>query len=336
MAQPAAVGMQAPAKKKGGIGKYKKWGYIFMIPFVVVFLIFQAWPLIQTFYYSFFEYYKTGLTWVGPNFCGIDNFAAIFDFSRVNLFALTYNTLVMWAIGFIPQIIISLLFAYWFTNVRLRLKCMGIFKTIIYMPNLIMASAFSMLIFSLFSDIGPINEIIKTFNNGEPFRFLSNTWSTMGLVGLMNFMMWFGNTTILLMAAMMGINESVIEAAEIDGAGSGQIFWKITLPLIRPILVYVLITSLIGGLQMFDVPQILTGGMGSPNNTTLTLIMYLNNNIGTSRNYGIAGAISIVVFIICAALSLVVYYGFAQDKTTREANKRAKAALKAERARRGQ
>ena len=87
---------------------------------------------------------------------------------------------------------------------------------------------------------------------------------------------------------------------------------------------------------MFDVPQILTGGMGSPNNTTLTLIMYLNNNIGTSRNYGIAGAISIVVFIICAALSLVVYYGFAQDKTTREANKRAKAALKAERARRGQ
>ncbi len=334
MAQQVAVEKApTPKKKGGGIGKYKKWGYIFMIPFTVVFLVFQAWPLIQTFYYSVFEYFRSGLDYIGPNFVGLDNFASIFDFSKVNIFGLTYNTLVMWAIGFIPQIIISLLFAYWFTNVRLRLKCLGLFKTIIYMPNLIMASAFAMLIFSIFSDIGPVNDIIKIFNNGEPFRFLDYTYSTMGLVGLMNFMMWFGNTTILLMAAMMGINESVIEAAEIDGANSGQIFWKITLPLIRPILVYVLITSLIGGLQMYDVPQILTNGTGGPNFTTRTLIMYLSSNISGNPNYGLAGAISVVIFIICAALSLIVYYGFAADKTSREANKAAKAALKAEKRR---
>ncbi|MCH5324978.1 MAG: sugar ABC transporter permease [Eubacterium sp.] len=332
MAQAAAL--KKPPAKSGKIGKEKKWGYIFIAPFIIVFLIFQAWPLIETFYYSVFEYYRSGLDWIGPNFVGFDNFAAVFNFDRVNIFGLTYNTLVMWAIGFIPQIVVSLLFAYWFTNVRLRLKCLGVFKTIIYMPNLIMASAFAMLIFSLFSDIGPINEVIKSIT-GEAFRFLDYTWSTMGLVGLMNFMMWFGNTTILLMAAMMGINESVIEAAEIDGANSAQIFWKITLPLIRPILVYVLITSLIGGLQMYDVPQILTAGAGSPNFTTRTLIMYLSANISGSPNYGAAGAISVIVFIICAALSLVVYYGFAADKSSREANKRAKAALKAEKQRRG-
>ena len=232
-----------------------------MLPFILVFLVFQAWPLIQTFYYSMFKYFKSGLSWIGPEFVGFDNFVAIFDMSSGNnILALTWNTLIMWVLGFVPQIIISLLFAYWFTNVRLRLRCLGFFKTVMYMPNLIMASAFAMLIFSIFSDIGPINELIKHTTGGEAFRFLSYTGSTMGLVAFMNFIMWFGNTTILLMAAMMGINESVIEAAEIDGASSSQIFWKITLPLIRPILVYVMITSLIGGLQMFDVPQILTGG----------------------------------------------------------------------------
>ena len=248
MAQAFNAGNVPVKARKGQIGKYKKWGYIFMLPFILVFLVFQAWPLIQTFYYSMFKYFKSGLSWIGPEFVGFDNFVAIFDMSSGNnILALTWNTLIMWVLGFVPQIIISLLFAYWFTNVRLRLRCLGFFKTVMYMPNLIMASAFAMLIFSIFSDIGPINELIKHTTGGEAFRFLSYTGSTMGLVAFMNFIMWFGNTTILLMAAMMGINESVIEAAEIDGASSSQIFWKITLPLIRPILVYVMITSLIGG-----------------------------------------------------------------------------------------
>ena len=279
-----------------------------MLPFILVFLVFQAWPLIQTFYYSMFKYFKSGLSWIGPEFVGFDNFVAIFDMSSGNnILALTWNTLIMWVLGFVPQIIISLLFAYWFTNVRLRLRCLGFFKTVMYMPNLIMASAFAMLIFSIFSDIGPINELIKHTTGGEAFRFLSYTGSTMGLVAFMNFIMWFGNTTILLMAAMMGINESVIEAAEIDGASSSQIFWKITLPLIRPILVYVMITSLIGGLQMFDVPQVLTNGLGTPNRTSTTLVMYLNNYLKTSKNYGMSGAISVVIFIITGLLSLVVF-----------------------------
>ncbi len=308
--------------KKGKIGKYKKWGYIFMIPFVVVFLIFQAWPLIQTFYYSIFDYFwsQGQLKFIGPEFCGFDNFVALFT-GNVSIWALTYNTMIMWVLGFVPQIIISLLFAYWFTNIRLRLKCLGFFKTVMYMPNLIMASAFSMLIFSLFSDIGPVNNIITSITGGEPFRFLSYTGSTMGLVAMMNFIMWFGNTTILLMAAMMGINESVIEAAEIDGANSSQIFWKITLPLIRPILVYVMITSLIGGLQMFDVPQILTDGMGGPNNSTKTLIMYLNQHIA-AKNYGMAGALSVLIFVICAVLSFIVYYFFASDRDQKKLKKR--------------
>ena len=129
----------------------------------------------------------------------------------------------------------------------------------------------------------------------------------------MNCLMWFGNTTILLMAGMMGIDTSLFEAAEVDGATSTQVFFRITLPLLRPILVYVLITSLIGGLQLFDVPQILTNGTGNPVRSTMTLIMFLNNHL-YSKNYGMAGAVSVVLFIITGILSIVVFKLTGNDK----------------------
>ena len=122
----------------------------------------------------------------------------------------------------------------------------------------------------------------------------------------MNYIMWFGNTTILLMAGMMGIDTALFEAAQVDGASSTQIFFRITLPLLRPILVYVLITSLIGGIQMFDVPQILTNGSGDPARSTMTMIMWLNKHL-YSKNFGMGGALSVLLFIITGVLSMIVY-----------------------------
>ncbi|BCJ96668.1 lactose ABC transporter permease [Anaerocolumna cellulosilytica] len=293
-------------KKKTSCVKYTKWGYIFLIPFFLVYTVFSLIPLISTFYNSFFENYMSGLSHIGPTFVGIENFKRIF--SEGDMLIYTKNTLIMWALGFVPQIIVSLLLAAWFTDVRLKLKGATFFKTIIYMPNLIMASAFSMLFFNLFSDIGPINDILVDVGIlSEPFRFLSNVNGTRGLIALMNFLMWFGNTTILLMAGMMGIDTALFEAAEVDGAKSLQIFRLITMPLLKPIFVYVVITSLIGGVQMFDVPQILTNGNGSPNNSTMTLIMYLNKHL-FSKNYGMAGALSVILFFFTAILSLLVYF----------------------------
>ena len=240
--------------KRGKVVRYNKWGYIFLIPFVVVYVLFQLIPLFRTFYYSFFENYRSGLTQIGPNFIGFGNYAKLL--SNPDLWMYTKNTLIMWVLGFVPQIIISLLLGAWFSDPSLRLKGQRFFKTVIYLPNLIMASAFAMLFFTLFSDGGPINEMLMQIGIlKEPYQFLTNVWSTRGLVALMNFLMWFGNTTILLMAGMMGIDTSLFEAAEVDGATSTQVFFKITLPLLKPILIYVMITSLIGGLQMFDVDR---------------------------------------------------------------------------------
>ena len=228
-------------------------------------------------------------------------------FANKDLWGYFANTMIMWIAGFIPQIFFSLLLAAWFTDPSLRLKGQKFWKTVIYLPNLIMASAFAMLFFTLFADSGPINSML--INMGlisEPIRFLSRTGTARGLIAFMNFIMWFGNTTILLMAGMMGIDPTLFEAAQVDGAKPTQIFWKITLPLLRPILVYTMITSLIGGLQMFDVPQILTNGTGDPARTTMTLIMYLNKHL-YSKNFGLAGALSVFLFIITAILSFGVY-----------------------------
>ena len=213
----------------------------------------------------------SGLTQVGPRFVGLDNYKALF--SSGDIWTYFKNTMVLWIMCFIPQIFLSLLLGAWFSDVRLKLKGSRFFKTVIYLPNLIMASAFSMLFFTLFSDGGPINSLLM----------------------------------------QIGFISELFEAAEVDGATSTQVFFKITLPLLRPILVYVIITSLIGGLQLFDVPQILTNGTGDPMRSTMTLIMYLNKHL-FSKNYGMAGALSVVLFILTTVLSLIVFKVTGNDK----------------------
>ncbi len=291
--------------KKSKVVSYNKWGYIFLIPFIVIYLLFQMVPLVSTIYNSFFENYRSGLTQIGPNFVGIENYKTIITNGDLPTYFM--NTMIMWIMGFIPQIILSLLLGAWFTDPSLRLKFQGFFKTVIYLPNLIMASAFSMLFFTLFADGGPINSMLLQMGLiSEPYQFMSHVWSVRTLIAFMNCIMWFGNTTILLMAGMLGIDPSLFEAAQVDGATAGQVFFKITLPLLRPILIFVMITSLIGGLQMFDVPQILTNGTGDPMRSSMTLIMYLNKHL-YNKNYGLGGALSVFMFVITAILSFIVF-----------------------------
>ena len=292
-------------KKTSKVVKYNKWGYIFLIPFIVIYLVFQMIPLVTTIYNSFFENYRSGLKIIGPNFVGIQNFITII--TNGDLPTYFKNTMIMWIMGFVPQIVISLILGAWFTDPSLRLKGQAFFKTVMYLPNLIMASAFAMLFFTLFSLSGPINSILLQIGViKEAYQFMAHVWSVRWLVAFMNCIMWFGNTTILLLAGMMGIDPSLFEAAQVDGATATQIFYKITLPLLKPILIYVMITSLIGGLQMFDVPQILTNGTGDPMRSSMTLIMYLNKHL-YSKNYGLGGALSVFMFIITGILSLIVF-----------------------------
>ena len=164
---------------------------------------------------------------------GLENYKSLFEGGDIWIYA--KNTMVMWIMCFVPQIILSLLLGAWFSDTRLRLRGARFFKTVIYLPNLIMASAFAMLFFTLFSDGGPINSLLMKIGFIDtPYRFLSNTGSARGLIALLNCLMWFGNTTILLMAGMMGIDTTLFEAAEVDGATSTQVFFKSPFPFCGP------------------------------------------------------------------------------------------------------
>ena len=304
-------------RRKKGV-RYAKWGYLFILPFFLTYCIFSLAPQILTIYNSFFENYREGLEQVGPRFVGFQNYVKLFAPDKngsISILRFAGNTLIMWIEGAIPQILIARLLSVFFTSYRLKIKGQQFFKTVIYMPNLIMASAFSMLFFTLFSNVGPVNQLIVALGwSDEVIPFFDKQVTVRGLVATMNFLMWFGNTTILLMAGIMGIDQNLFEAANIDGANSLQVFFRVTLPLLMPVLVYTIITALIGGLQMFDVPQVLTNGAGTPNRSSTTLIMYLNNFLKTSKNYGMAGAVSVIIFLITGLLSILVFKTLNKDE----------------------
>jgi multiple sugar transport system permease protein len=316
----------ATLKRRKSIS-YAKWGYFFIAPFVITYAICSLYPLLSTFFYAFFKYVIIFGQEPKLEFVGLGNFIKLFSPNSTggipDMLRYTGNTFIIWIIGFAPQIFFSLVLASWFTDLRMRLKATGFFKVVLYLPNVIMAAAISMLFFTIFDNVGPINQII-TANGGETVRFFTFVWPARFIIAGINFLMWYGNTTIMLMAAINGIDTSLYESASIDGANAQQTFWKITMPLIRPILLYVLVTSLIGGIQMFDIPNVLTKSYGTPNFTTYTLVMFLNAQLGGNRNYGDAGVTSIFLFVVGGLLSLAVFWTMRDKDAIADAKRRKK------------
>ena len=193
---------------------YGKWGYLFILPFFIIYLIFSLIPLVDTVRYSFFEYFRSGIKEIGPNFIGMANYISLL---KSDMFKYGANTLILWLIGFVPQIVVALVLAAWFTDARLKIRGKQFFKVVIYLPNLIMASAFALLFFTMFSTNGPINSILMSLGwIKDPIDFMGSVVGTRSLIGFMNFLMWFGNTTIMLMAAVMGISMDIFEASDLD------------------------------------------------------------------------------------------------------------------------
>ena len=119
--------------------------------------------------------------------------------------------------------------------------------------------------------------------------------------------MWFGYTLIILMAGMSSIDASIYEAARIDGASKVRTFFSVTLPQLKPTVTYLMLTSIIGGMQLFDVPATLTDGLGSPDKSILTISMYIYNHGFKNYNVGYAATLSIGLFVIIAILSIIYF-----------------------------
>lgn len=287
------------------------YGYVFVAPFVIGFLLFGLYPVYRTLSLSFTD---ATLMKSGSQFIGLRNFERLFADSTF-VTAIT-NTWQLWIMNFIPQLGIAMLLAVWFTNTQLKIRAGGVWRMLFYMPNLLMPAAIAALYFSLFSFYGPVNQfLVRAHMIPEAIDYLRNPTIARGLVVFIQWWMWFGQTTILLMAAMTSISISLYEAAIIDGANSWKLFRYITLPLIKPVMIYVLVTSLVGGMQMFDIPYLLTDGRGGPANSLLTnnIMMYMRFR-SSQGHIGAASSIGVMVFIMTSIAALLIFYLLREKK----------------------
>lgn len=286
---------------------YAKYGYIFSIPFVLTFLIFSLYPLIYTTVLGFTD--LRGLMRTDMNFLAdpFENFKVVLS-SPLFQKAL-FNTIIIWIFCFIPQMVVALLLTAWFTNRRLKIRAQGLFKVLIYMPNIITATTIALLFYSLFGyPKGPINDLFLAFGwIDSPLNFHLQKWTARGVVAFIQFWMWYGHTMIVLIAGVLGINPTLFEAAEIDGASAPQIFFKVTLPRLKTIILYTLVTSMIGGLTMYDIPKLFLWG-GPDNATTTTSVFIYNQAFSGSYLYNRAAAASMVMFVIIAILSVFLFF----------------------------
>ena len=145
-------------KKKLKSVSYAKWGICIYSSVFLCYFIFSLIPLVDTVRYSFFEYYRSGIKEIGPNFIGMENYASLLESDMLKY---TGNTMILWLIGFVPQIVVALLLANWFTDIRLKLRGKQFFKVVIYLPNLIMASAFAMLFLHCFLRTGLLTQFLR-------------------------------------------------------------------------------------------------------------------------------------------------------------------------------
>lgn len=283
------------------VKKYSKYGYMFILPFFIVYFIFSLYPILYTFFVSLNSYSGYG----DYEFIGLTNYVNIFGDEK--FIQALKNTFIIWGMNIVLQIGIAFGLVMIFTDLKYKVRGLSSFRLIYYLPNLIAATSVSLIFASLLNtNYGALNQFLYSIGLiDDPVRWLETPFLAQISVALIQTWMWFGNSFILLMAAAQAVPKEYFEAAVIDGAGRFTILKSITIPTIKPILVYVAITSLIGGLQLFDVPFLLTDNLGAPSGSLLTVMMYSYNLAFKYNNMGYAAAVTYVLFAIILGITIL-------------------------------
>ncbi len=282
--------------------------YLFVLPFIVVFCIFSIYPVLRTLYLSFTSYKGFG----DAVFVGLANYKrALTDkFFWRDLF----NTIKIWGVNIVVQLGLAFLLTIVFSDIKYKMRGLAIYRAIYYLPNLIAATSVAFLFKTLLDwKYGTVNQMLVGLGiTKTPIDWMGSTTTAPLVVALIGAWMWFGNSFIVLMAGVQGINKDYFEAAAIDGAGRWTTFFKITLPLLKPIMLYVFVTSLIGGLQLFDLPFLMCGAAGpatsgEPSGCLQTVVMYLYKFGFETNQVGYASAIAYTLFFIILVLSALQF-----------------------------
>lgn len=285
-------------KRKKRLSYDSTMGYLFVAPLVIYFLVFQITPMLMAFGISFTDWNIIS----SPKWVGFNNYINLF--TNRSLYPDFWHSLlvtVLYILMTVPFSIMTTLIVAAILNSNIKGE--GVFKTIFYIPSITAGAAVAaMWKFMVDPQYGLINQVF-----GTNFGFLSNRFAALPTLAFMAVWGGLGYNVLIMHASMKGINPELYDAAAIDGAGFIRSFFKITIPSVKPIILFLSVTSLIGAFQAFDQMYLLTGG--GPNKSTLTYMfsIYRLTNVNMPPDMGAASAMSYILLLIILGVTLVQF-----------------------------
>jgi cellobiose transport system permease protein len=286
---------------------FKVWPYLFALPFIVFYFTFHFYPLVYSFFLSLNDWNGIG----NKTFIGLRNYVTLLTNDPL-FYKSLFNTFVIMIMSVPLMILLGMVLAYLIFHL---MKGKAFFQTINFLPYITTPVAIGF-IFSFMFDwqTGIVNMIlVKLGWMTEGYYWLQDPWMSRVIIALMIIWRNLGYFMAIYLAGMTAIPQDIYEAARVDGSTGLHTFTRITLPMLRNITVFLVVTSIIGGLQLFDEPKLLYGGWsastsGGPDNAALTVIWkFMNDSFVTGTRFGYGSAIAYTLFIIIILFSIVSY-----------------------------
>ncbi|WP_329390976.1 carbohydrate ABC transporter permease [Streptomyces sp. NBC_01716] len=270
--------------------------YAAVSPFFLLFAVFGLYPVFYSLYLSLQRWDGVGPT----KFVGLENFRYLLTDSQ--FWDSIANTLIIWVMSTVPMTVLALLIALGL-NSSVRFK--GVLRVAYFMPNVTSIVAMSLVFGSIFSgEFGILNWILDLFGFGH-VPWLTDPWGIRCAIAIMIIWRWTGYNAIIFLAGLQALPTDVYEAARVDGASPVQTFFRITLPLLRPVLLFSLVMSAIGGLQIFTESQVLLGDRGGPGGAGLTMVLYFYGTAFADNDFGYGAAIAWGIFVVVVLFSIL-------------------------------
>jgi cellobiose transport system permease protein len=272
--------------------------YAYIAPFFVIFGVFGLVPLLFTFYVALFDWNPIG----EHTFIGLDNFRRLLGDPR--FFGAARNTLSIWVLSTVPQLLLALVVAHLLNHARLRFALL--FRMSMLVPYITSVAATTIVFAQLFDrDYGALNWLLGRAGL-DPVDFVQSTWGSHLLIAAMVTWRWCGYTTLLYLASLQAVPRDVYEAASVDGAGAWQQFRRISIPSLRPVIVFTVVTSTIGGLQIFTEPLLLNPAAPltcGPVRQCQTLTLFLYEQGFGQFQFGYGSAVGVALFVLVVLLA---------------------------------
>jgi multiple sugar transport system permease protein len=285
-------------------------GWAFAAPFVLVFLVFLALPILASFVLSFTGFGLANLRdWFGADWVGLDNYTRLIE-DEIFLKA-ARNTLIFVVFGVPLTLALGLLAALGLNQALGRVQ--GVFRVGYYLPVVTSIVAIAVIWrYLLHPDYGLVNAALGNVGI-DPVNWLGQSSTALGSIIALGIWRNFGFDMVIFLAALQGINPSLLEAARVDGATTWQVFRRVTLPLLRPVILFLAIVTSSGYLQLFEEPFVMTGG--GPLNSTLSVSMYVYQQGFSFLNLGYASAVAYALFMAIVVLAVIQFRVLRSEET---------------------